>query len=100
MYICMDNRLRISKVMKLLKKYHGRELGLLSLRNIIGIYITTNENTITGILRTLGGVGIIKEVEQGHFLINANINLDNTKLDLLDEKDEREGDFNVQDVLK
>ena len=66
----LDKRTRFANCIKALTKYDGAELGMESLRNIISIYVVSNEKAITECLRLLGGVGVLTETTQFHFKVN------------------------------
>ena len=84
----MDGRLGISRAIKLLDRFNGQTKGIEGIRLLFFTYLSSNEKTVIAHLRTLGNLGVLTEITQGHFKINTNIRLDD--LDLIDKKIEEE----------
>jgi len=62
---------RVNLARKAFSKYNGEIFGVETLKNIVRINLSSNENTVVNYLMVMREVGILEEVEPFRFLINV-----------------------------
>jgi len=76
------NRVALAK--KVFEQYNGQVFGAQTIKGIVRINLSSDENKVVSYCKTLRSLGIFKEVKPFRFLIDTNASppLDQTEEDL------------------